>query len=270
MPQIRSPSPRRQPPPPSRRNVSQVLMIGVGGEIFALDADCVREIIDPVPTTKVAGARAYLPSLINVRGNVIPLADMRVRFGMPRLDAPATRGSSSSKSRSTAIRSPSACRRQGLRGRRNLARPDPADAAPRDALAARVHPLHHQVEGRVRHRPRSRTNSELTLGAPAQEDWGLIHALHHQGQIDLGLRPDSDALRAGGGLLDREPLAAPTTACRASRPSPSPRSSASGSWRRWRRRLPHIPASDGGPHRRRTAQAAERLPRQGRANSRRS
>jgi purine-binding chemotaxis protein CheW len=67
--------------------VSQVLMIGVGGEIFALDADCVREIIDPVPTTKVAGARAYLPSLINVRGNVIPLADMRVRFGMPRLDA---------------------------------------------------------------------------------------------------------------------------------------------------------------------------------------
>jgi purine-binding chemotaxis protein CheW len=67
--------------------VSQVLMIGVGGEIFALDADCVREIIDPVPTTKVAGARAYLPSLINVRGNVIPLADMRVRFGMPRLEA---------------------------------------------------------------------------------------------------------------------------------------------------------------------------------------
>jgi len=65
----------------------QVLMIGVGGEIFALDAGCVREIIDPVPTTKVAGAPAHLPSLINVRGNVIPLADLRVRFGMPRLDA---------------------------------------------------------------------------------------------------------------------------------------------------------------------------------------
>jgi purine-binding chemotaxis protein CheW len=68
-------------------DIMQVLMIGVGGEIFAVDAGCVREIIDPVPTTKVAGARAHLPSLINVRGNVIPLADMRVRFGMPRLDA---------------------------------------------------------------------------------------------------------------------------------------------------------------------------------------
>ncbi len=69
------------------KDIMQVLMIGVGGEIFAVDAGCVREIIDPVPTTKVAGARAHLPSLINVRGNVIPLADMRVRFGMPRLDA---------------------------------------------------------------------------------------------------------------------------------------------------------------------------------------
>lgn len=68
-------------------DMMQVLMIGVGGEIFAIEAGCVREIIDPAPTAKVAGARAYLPSLINVRGNVIPLADLRVRFGMPRQDA---------------------------------------------------------------------------------------------------------------------------------------------------------------------------------------
>jgi purine-binding chemotaxis protein CheW len=33
--------------------------------------------------TRVAGARAFLPALINVRGNVIPLADLRLRFGMP-------------------------------------------------------------------------------------------------------------------------------------------------------------------------------------------
>jgi purine-binding chemotaxis protein CheW len=71
----------------AQRDVVQVLMIGVGGEIFAIDAGCVREIIDPVPTTKVAGARAHLSALINVRGNVIPLADLRVRFAMPRRDA---------------------------------------------------------------------------------------------------------------------------------------------------------------------------------------
>ena len=64
----------------------QVVMIGLGEEKFALDAGLVREIIDPVPVTKVAGARSFVPSVINVRGNVIPLADLRIRFGMPQPD----------------------------------------------------------------------------------------------------------------------------------------------------------------------------------------
>jgi len=64
----------------------QVVMIGLGDEKFALDAGLVREIIDPIPATKVAGAKAFLPSVINVRGNVIPLADLRIRFGMPMFD----------------------------------------------------------------------------------------------------------------------------------------------------------------------------------------
>jgi purine-binding chemotaxis protein CheW len=61
----------------------QVVMVGLGDEMFALDAGLVREIIDPIPTTRVAGARPFLPNVINVRGNVIPLADLRIRFGMP-------------------------------------------------------------------------------------------------------------------------------------------------------------------------------------------
>ena len=61
----------------------QVVMIGLGDEKFALDAGLVREIIDPVPATKVAGAKSFVPSVINVRGNVIPLADLHIRFGMP-------------------------------------------------------------------------------------------------------------------------------------------------------------------------------------------
>lgn len=69
-----------------RTGAMQVVMIGLGEEKFALDAGLVREIIDPVPVTRVAGARAFVPSVINVRGNVIPLADLRIRFGMPRLD----------------------------------------------------------------------------------------------------------------------------------------------------------------------------------------
>jgi purine-binding chemotaxis protein CheW len=66
-----------------RADAMQVVMIGLGEEKFALDAGLVREIIDPMPVTKVAGARAFVPNVINVRGNVIPLADLRIRFGMP-------------------------------------------------------------------------------------------------------------------------------------------------------------------------------------------
>jgi purine-binding chemotaxis protein CheW len=62
----------------------QVVMIGLGEEKFAIDAGLVREIIDPVPVTRVAGAKSFVPSVINVRGNVIPLADLRIRFGMPQ------------------------------------------------------------------------------------------------------------------------------------------------------------------------------------------
>ena len=42
----------------------------------------VREILDPVPVTRVPGAPAFAPGVINVRGAIVPLADVRVRFGM--------------------------------------------------------------------------------------------------------------------------------------------------------------------------------------------
>jgi purine-binding chemotaxis protein CheW len=62
----------------------RVLMMGIGDEVFAIEAGMVREIIDPIAATRVAGARPHLPGVINVRGNVIPIADIRVRFGMER------------------------------------------------------------------------------------------------------------------------------------------------------------------------------------------
>jgi purine-binding chemotaxis protein CheW len=74
---------------PEAAALMQVVMLGIGDEVFALDSELVREIIDPVPATRVAGARPFLPSVINVRGNVIPLADLRVRFGMPKTEATA-------------------------------------------------------------------------------------------------------------------------------------------------------------------------------------
>ncbi len=61
----------------------QVLMLGIGDETLAIETRAVREIIDPVPATPVAGARPFVPALVNVRGNIIPLANLHVRFGLP-------------------------------------------------------------------------------------------------------------------------------------------------------------------------------------------
>ena len=84
MPTATAMTAQARPPSLGATGPMQALMIGLGNEIFAIETDMVREIIDPVPLTRVAGARPHLPGLINVRGKVIPLADLRERFGMPR------------------------------------------------------------------------------------------------------------------------------------------------------------------------------------------
>lgn len=60
----------------------EVVTFALEGEIFALDAARVREILDVVPITEVPGSRPFVNGLINVRGKVVPLADLRLKFGM--------------------------------------------------------------------------------------------------------------------------------------------------------------------------------------------
>ena len=65
------------------QSTTQALMLGLAGEVFAVDARQVREILDPAPVTRLPGAKPYVAGVMNVRGKVIPLADLRLRFGMP-------------------------------------------------------------------------------------------------------------------------------------------------------------------------------------------
>jgi purine-binding chemotaxis protein CheW len=64
----------------------EALTFDVSGETFALDASIVREILDLLPETAVPGARPFVGALINFRGRIIPLADIRFGFGMPRAE----------------------------------------------------------------------------------------------------------------------------------------------------------------------------------------
>jgi purine-binding chemotaxis protein CheW len=60
----------------------EVLTLDLGGETFAVDAVSVEEILDLVPITDVPNARPFVNGLINVRGRIVPLADLRLKFGM--------------------------------------------------------------------------------------------------------------------------------------------------------------------------------------------
>lgn len=60
----------------------EVLTMDLQGETFALEAAQVREILDLVPVTEVPYSKPFVSGIINVRGKVVPLADLRLKFGM--------------------------------------------------------------------------------------------------------------------------------------------------------------------------------------------
>lgn len=64
----------------------RALTLRLEDELFAIEAGSVREILDLVPVTEVPNASPFARGLINVRGRVVPLADLKVAFGMHRAD----------------------------------------------------------------------------------------------------------------------------------------------------------------------------------------
>lgn len=62
----------------------QFLTFKLAAETFAVEVGKVREILDLTTVTKVPQTPDYLRGVINLRGRVVPVIDLRVRFGMPR------------------------------------------------------------------------------------------------------------------------------------------------------------------------------------------
>lgn len=56
-------------------------------EIFAIDVAKVREVLDLSTITKVPHAPDFMRGVINVRGNVVPVMDMRAKFGLPQTES---------------------------------------------------------------------------------------------------------------------------------------------------------------------------------------
>ncbi len=67
-------------------NTSQYLTFRLGGEVFALDIAQVREVLDYTSITRVPRTPDFMCGVINLRGSVVPVVDMRLKFGMPKTE----------------------------------------------------------------------------------------------------------------------------------------------------------------------------------------
>ena len=65
---------------------TQYLTFKLSDEVFAVDVAKVREILDFTPATKVPGTPDFMRGVINVRGNVVPVVDMRLKFGLSKTE----------------------------------------------------------------------------------------------------------------------------------------------------------------------------------------
>src|SRR5271157_404288 len=65
---------------------TQYLTFKLDEEVFALDVAKVREILDFTDITKVPQTPDFMRGVINLRGSVVPVVDMRLKFGMSRTE----------------------------------------------------------------------------------------------------------------------------------------------------------------------------------------
>jgi len=64
-------------------NMSQYLTFVLGEETFAANIDFTREVLEVPPITKVPRTPDFMLGVINLRGNVVPVVDVRLKFEMP-------------------------------------------------------------------------------------------------------------------------------------------------------------------------------------------
>lgn len=64
----------------------QYLTFRLGDEVFATDVAQVREVLDFTTITKIPRTPEFMRGVINLRGNVVPVVDLRLCFEMSRTE----------------------------------------------------------------------------------------------------------------------------------------------------------------------------------------
>jgi purine-binding chemotaxis protein CheW len=65
------------------RDQDQLISFVVGGEDYGIDIQRVKEVIRIREITKLPKCPVFVKGVINLRGDVIPIIDLREKFGLP-------------------------------------------------------------------------------------------------------------------------------------------------------------------------------------------
>jgi len=67
-------------------DANQYLTFRLDDEVFGLEIGKVREVLDFTSVTKVPQTPEYMRGVINLRGSVVPVMDLRLKFGMTQTE----------------------------------------------------------------------------------------------------------------------------------------------------------------------------------------
>jgi len=72
--------------PVNPERAGKYLTFNLGGEEFGIGISLIREIIGLLPVTAIPGAPFFVLGVINLRGRVIPIVDLRRHFGLETVE----------------------------------------------------------------------------------------------------------------------------------------------------------------------------------------
>ncbi len=73
----------------SDNNIRQFISFTIGDEEYGVDIMAIREIKGWTASTELPNAPSYMRGVINLRGAIVPILDLRSRFGRGRTEATA-------------------------------------------------------------------------------------------------------------------------------------------------------------------------------------
>lgn len=61
----------------------QLVALELGNEVYGVDIACIHTVLMPQSITVVPKTPEYVKGVMNLRGQILPIIDLRVRFGLP-------------------------------------------------------------------------------------------------------------------------------------------------------------------------------------------